>query len=315
MIENPDEGVDTVRVSFSDHVLAANVENGILIGGGWLHGNSLANSLTGGSGADSLNGGSGDDTLHAGAGDDELFGDSGVDTMFGGLGDDDYYVDNASDIVTELSGEGIDIVIVEMSGSFFSYTLPDHVEDVFSANILATDSGRELHGNALDNWLIGSGLGDLITGLGGNDIIQSGGGNDEVSGGNGDDWLDGGSSADILTGGAGNDTFKYQAYFVSTPSNTDTITDFTSLGGEGSDDELDLSSIDADSTTEGNQAFTFNHSGTPTGTPGELWYVNSWIDDTTLAWEFFGDLDGDSVADFQLFIYTSGPLYSDDLLL
>ena len=254
--------------------------------------------------------------MYAGAGDDELYGDSGADTMFGGLGDDRYLVDNASDIVTELSGEGTDIVIVEMSGSFFSYTLPDHVEDLVSTNILATDSGRELHGNALDNHIQGSSLADLITGLGGNDIIQSGGGNDQVSGGDGDDWIDGGSGADILTGGAGNDTFKYQAYFVSTPSNYDTITDFTSINGEGSDDELDLSSIDADSTTEGNQAFTLNHTNAPAGTPGDLWYESTPIDDTLFSWMFYGDINGDSVADFQLLIYTSpGPLYLDDILL
>ena len=123
------------------------------------------------------------------------------------------------------------------------------------------------------------------------------------------DFLDG---ADTLIVNGGTSTWLG---FVSTPSNTDTITDFTSLSGEGSDDELDLSGIDADSTTEGNQAFTFNHSGSASGTPGELWCVTTWIDDATVSWEFFGDLDGDSSADFQLLIYTFGTLFEDDIIL
>src|SRR6185436_8232595 len=67
-------------------------------------GTGAAESFTGDVLDDQLRGGGGNDTLTGLAGNDLLDGGAGVDTMIGGLGNDTYMVDNAGDVVTELSG-------------------------------------------------------------------------------------------------------------------------------------------------------------------------------------------------------------------
>jgi Ca2+-binding RTX toxin-like protein len=82
-------------------------------------------------------------------------------------------------------------------------------------------------------------------------VLRGGAGADHLTGGAGDDQLFGALGADTLTGGGGNDTYLYRVAGDSTASATDHIIGFDA------GDLINLSLIDADATTDGNQAFTF----------------------------------------------------------
>jgi len=167
------QGKDSVfsTVSFT---LGNNVENLALTGSADIDatGNGLNNILTGN------------------RGDNRLDGRAGADVMIGGRGDDTYMVDNAGDVVVELSGGGIDTVNASVSfdASVFA--------NGWIENIHLTGSGHTaVHGNGNDNVLTGN-IGDnFIAGLGGDDT---------------------------LTGGLGADTFFFDHH-----DGTYTITDFS----------------------------------------------------------------------------------------
>jgi Ca2+-binding RTX toxin-like protein len=112
---------------------------------------------------------------------------------------------------------------------------------------------------------------DTAYGLGGTDLINGGAGNDRLDGGDGDDGLIGDDGADTLIGGAGNDTFGggtgadvqsggsgtdlflFSGIDLGTSRTaTDRITDFSHAEG----DRIDLSLIDANTATFGDDAFT-----------------------------------------------------------
>jgi trimeric autotransporter adhesin len=174
-------GTDSVQASVS-YALANNIENLTLIGIAAINatGNTLNNVLTG-NGADN--------TLDGGA---------GTDTMVGGAGNDTYLVDSTSDVVTELSGEGIDTVRANVG-----YVLGLNIENLTltgTTNISGT-------GNSLNNVLTGNS------------------GNNSLSGGAGDDTMDGGVGADTMVGGTGNDLYVVD-------NAADVVTE---LAGEGLD--------------------------------------------------------------------------------
>jgi Ca2+-binding RTX toxin-like protein len=152
IVEDAVGGIDTVIASLN-WTLGANLENLTLTGTARsATGNSLANILTGTAGNDTLDGA------------------AGADTMIGGAGNDRYYVNSASDVVTELAAGGADTIY-----SSVNLMLAAEVE-----NLVLTGAARLGTGNALDNSLKGT---------------------------VGNDTLDGGAGADTLTGGAGDDTY------------------------------------------------------------------------------------------------------------
>jgi Ca2+-binding RTX toxin-like protein len=145
-------------------------------------------TIEGGAGDNTLQGSADDDVLTAGAGNDSLDGGTGTDAMAGGLGDDIYVVDDASDLVTEVAGEGRDTV-----EAWVDYALGDEVE------ALTLLGGAHLgHGNALDN---------RLTATLGNNALYGGTGADTLIGAAGSDSLDGQTGADSMEGGAGNDLY------------------------------------------------------------------------------------------------------------
>ena len=176
--EFANEGTDTVHTTAS-FALGQHVENLIADSdaGLVLHGNGLANIITGGGGNDTLIGGDGNDMLRGGA---------GADVMQRRRRQRHLLCRRRSgDMVTEVANEGTDTVHTTMS-----LALGRHVE------ILIADSDAAVT-------LRGNGLANAITGGDGDDTLNGGSGNDTLTGGDGNDMLKGGTGADSMNGGDG----------------------------------------------------------------------------------------------------------------
>uniref|UniRef100_UPI003F20702A beta strand repeat-containing protein n=1 Tax=Rhizobium sp. F40D2 TaxID=3453141 RepID=UPI003F20702A len=175
VIENVNEGTDTVQTALSSYTLGNNVENLTYTGSAGFTGtgNALANTITGGAGNDTLNGG------------------AGADSLIGGAGNDTYIVDSAGDIITEAADKGTDTVRTNLA----SYTLADNVENLSFAGTGAF-AGT---GNALDNVITGGAAIDALSGGDGNDTLDGGVGADSLIGGLGDDTYFVDNVGDIVT--------------------------------------------------------------------------------------------------------------------
>jgi hypothetical protein len=90
---------------------------------------------------------------------------------------------------------------------------------------------------------------DHITGSTDDDVLTGLKGRDQIDGNTGNDTLIGGAGGDTLTGSAGDDTFLYASVKDSGKKGVDTIADLNT------GDTIDLSAIDADTHTSGNQDF------------------------------------------------------------
>jgi len=201
VFENAGEGTDRVYTSFNMAAFAgkfANIESFGLVGtANDLRGNALANELLANTTrASKLYGLDGDDTLTGDDFNDKLDGGAGGDAMAGGAGDDTYIVDDAGDTVTELAGEGTDLVRAKID-----YTLTANVEDLKLQGVATTGTG-----NNLDNVIRVSNLAVTLNGLGGDDKLYGSTRADTLNGGNGNDILQGKAGADMLYGGANDDT-------------------------------------------------------------------------------------------------------------
>lgn len=257
--ETAGNGTDIVH-AFVSYKLSNNVENLQLKGGLSINavGNTLANTLIGNAMSNVLNG------------------MAGADRMFGGGGNDIYVVDSVGDIVTEVAGEGTDLILSAISG-----TLRANVE-----NLTLTGT--------LNNFGVGNDVSNIIVGNTGNNILIGYGGSDRLSGGEGADVLRGGAGADILAGGTGSDRFVFFSTGESggLASLRDTILDF-SRQELINDDLIDLSAIDANLLISGNQAFRLDNGGTFLA--GEIRQIRSGADLIVQA-----NLDGDVEAEFSL---------------
>ena len=84
-----------------------------------------------------------------------------------------------------------------------SYSIDDILNNI--ENVVGTDYGDTINGNATANILKGGNGNDLLDGKGGDDTLEGGDGNDELKGDAGGDTLVGGAGRDDLEGGAGAD--------------------------------------------------------------------------------------------------------------
>ncbi|MCR6498726.1 hypothetical protein MUO32_06780 [Shinella sp. CPCC 101442] len=286
--EDWEAGIDLVKASFSYTLGWSAVENLILTGTGNIDGtgNDYANTIKGNSGNNLLKGNGGHDILFGGAGNDMLDGGSlddgiGIDRMYGGTGDDSYLVGEAGDRVIERKGEGIDSV-----EAWISYTLPANVENLTLKNAGDADGT----GNQLANIIVGGRRENVLKGMAG------------------DDTLVGGRGADDLYGGTGKDTFVFTSAKDSTTftSGRDTISDFSHKQG----DRIDLSGIDARSSTARNDAFAFVGAKEFSKKAGELRFEKK-VGETYI----HGDVDGDGKADFSIKLDSALALVKGDFIL
>ncbi|MBE9609136.1 calcium-binding protein [Chitinilyticum piscinae] len=220
-------------------------------------------TIKGNDGNDRLEGWSGNDSLLGGNGNDTLIGGSGNDSMNGGAGNDQYFVDSSQDVISgEAAATGTDGVY-----SSITYTLG---ASSYLENLTLLSGATNATGNSLNNTLTGNTASNTLSGNAGNDVLI------------------GGLGRDLLIGGAGSDRFDFNSVQESGLGSVyrDVISDFKSSEG----DKLDLSTIDANSATASNDAFSyigsagFSHAG-------QLKLIGGIL---------YGNTDADAAAEFEI---------------
>jgi Ca2+-binding RTX toxin-like protein len=245
-------------------------------------------------GPDRLIGGDGSDTLSGGGGADYLDGGAGANVLRGGLANDRYVIRSTGDVIEDeigfSQGGGIDTV-----ESWISYTLPRNVE------ILRLQGAANLDG-------AGGAAPEALVGNTGANTLRGNGGNDVLNGKSGNDTLIGGAGADSLVGEDGADVFVFLSAADSRPGQTDR--DFIN-GFERGIDRIDLSAIDANPVTAGDQAFSFIGTAAFSGAAGELRYQGYGLNWVIVS----ADADGDRTADMQVFVNLVTALDAADFVL
>jgi Ca2+-binding RTX toxin-like protein len=166
LVENVNEGIDTVRLATSDfeYALTENFENLTSLGSTYrLSGNAADNIITGSDVDNNLYGLDGNDTLIAGSGDDYLEGNAGDDVLDGGEGiDEAYYAGAQADYIVLVledgtisvenigaDGEGLDILtdieLIEFADSTL-YLSPPTIANEISAVSILEDSPLTISG-------------------------------------------------------------------------------------------------------------------------------------------------------------------------
>ncbi|TIQ16654.1 MAG: glycosyl hydrolase family protein [Mesorhizobium sp.] len=184
--------------------------------------------LTGTDAADILNGGSFDDVLDGGA---------GADKMSGGAGNDTYRVDNASDVVIEADGAGIDLVITSMTYSLSG----QQIEQLTLTGVADIDA----KGNGLDNTLVGNA---------GSNLLDGGVGSDKMEGGAGDDtyYVDNALDRVVEGDAAGNDwVFSSSTYSLPRYVENLTLTGLGAINGRGNSSDNELTGNNGNNTLDG----------------------------------------------------------------
>ncbi|NJC42275.1 Ca2+-binding RTX toxin-like protein [Brevundimonas alba] len=268
LIENANEGVDTVETTVQTYTLKTNFENLRFTGVGSFTGtgNSADNFIVGGLSNDVIYGLAGNDILSGNDGEDMLFGAEGNDNITGGAGNDTLVGADGDDILR--GGEGADVMIGGAGNDSFDGEGAqfDVVLDI--ADYSAGTSGLTLRVNGTNNdgqggvdtlvnmeGLIGTAFNDTLIGDQASNFLSGGLGTDLLLGQAGDDILIGGSGlANQMQGGTGDDRFV-----VSVAG--DSLVEFA---GEGTDTvETTLSAYTLKTNFEG---LTYTGAGSFTGT-------------------------------------------------
>ena len=183
VVEIAGEGIDEVRTSISyalgvgvdvEKLATTNAAGTVAIN---LTGNALVQLLIGNAGANIIDGG------------------AGADTMRGLGGNDIYLVDDANDVVEEVSGGGNDEARTSVS---YALGVDAYVERLVTSDAAGT-ANLNLTGNAHVLELTGNAGVNIITGGSGNNLLDGGLGADTLVGLGGNDVYIVDDAADIVT--------------------------------------------------------------------------------------------------------------------
>ena len=181
------------------------------------------------------------------------------------------------------------------------------IGDRYDNVILGKGGNDTLRGEAGDDTLLGGAGRDILNGGNGKDKVIGGSGADTLVGGGGADLLKGGKGADVMIGGAGRDVFVFGHAKESNPKAPDLLKKFVT-----GVDLIDLTALDADDDTPGNQELTFIGRNQFSDSTGELRYVRKVQQDKTI---ILADLDGNSEADFRVILTGAIALSDTDFSL
>lgn len=217
--------------------------------------------------------------------------------------------------VNPVSGRFDDVVggldLTQVGGnSGYSSSVGDKIFGGNGADEIYGGAGGDvIDGGRQNDTLYGQAGQDNISGKKGNDIIYGQANNDNLNGGDGDDQIFGGAGYDQLYGGKGNDILNAGAggdfLFGDKGADTFVIGSAAQTKGNGAidyihdfvagQDKVDVSAIDADTSTGADDAFNFVGLAGFSGQAGELELrmINSEM-------RLQGDTDGDGVADFSI---------------
>lgn len=225
---------------------------------------------------------------------------------------------NASGGENGLTTFGFDISLVSFQSAVASSSRADDTQllhQMLAADDTLAGSAAQdyIFGWSGDDSIVGNSGADTLSGQNGRDTVIGGQGNDKLFGGAGHDTLDGGSGADMFAGGSGrdildagvdasHDVFIYKSISESSLLAADSLVHFVS----GTDD-IDLRLIDANTSRDGDQAFLFN--GTKAAAHS-LWIMK-------IGGDIYirGDVNGDTMADFQINALYASKLVAGDFWL
>ncbi len=277
--EDPDGGVfDQVISAVTITSLSGNVEGLTLAKGNTNgRGNGLDNFILGSSGLNILEGG------------------DGADTLVGGMGNDSFFGETTSSV-----GDDADTIAYTGAKKTIVFSLSN---TLVGQNTGGAGTDRIYDISSIEN-LTGSAFNDTLTGNLGPNVISGADGNDTVIGLAGPDVLVGGKGFDLIDCGSDGDADRV-AYTVpgDSPAGTgrDSVASFTP-----GHDVIDLGSIDADTVTDGNQAFLW---GATTAAAHSIWYTVSGSDILVSA-----DVSGDTIPEFEVLLKSVASLQEADLV-
>lgn len=231
--------------------------------------------------------------------------------------------------------------IEDVTGTAFA----DHLLGNGAHNVLRGEFGNDyLFGGGGNDWLMGGYGDDVLDGGIGDDLVDGAFGNDNLNGGNGDDILNGEMGDDQLFAGAGNDQMNggegndklidsvgKDIFIGSTGADRFDFNKLSEMGNNAATrdvirdmhlyldpDKIDLATLDANTTAAGDQAFSFVAVPTTvfSGAAGDLIWsqedLSGTVNDKTIV---SGDVDGDTIADFQIELTGLVNLTANDFIL